>query len=176
MKKIVFTFGGIAGLIMGAMFFITMPMYKAGTLNFDNGMWVGYTTMVIACSLTFFGIRAYRDQHLGGVISFGKAFTTGVLIALVASAIYVISWELVMRIYADDFMQSYSAHAIKVAESKGASAAEVAKLKTDMQQMAESYKNPFFRVGITFMEVFPVAALVALVCAAILRRKEVKAA
>jgi hypothetical protein len=54
MRKVILTYGLIAGTILGAMFFITVPLHKNGTINFENGMWVGYTTMVISLSLVFF--------------------------------------------------------------------------------------------------------------------------
>ena len=56
MKKIVLTYGLIAGAIVGGMMITTMPMFEKGTLNFENGEVVGYTTMVIALSLVFFGV------------------------------------------------------------------------------------------------------------------------
>ncbi len=35
--------------------------------------------------------------------------------------------------------------------------------------MAESYRNPLFRIPMTFIEIFPVGLLVALISAALLR-------
>ena len=80
MKKIVLIYGLIAGVIVGAMMMITMPLYESGTLKFDNGEWLGYTTMVIALSMVFFGVKSYRDNHLGGSITFGNALKVGLLI------------------------------------------------------------------------------------------------
>jgi hypothetical protein len=54
MKKIILVYGLIAGVIVGAMLLITMPLYESGTLKLDNGEWLGYTTMVVALSLVFF--------------------------------------------------------------------------------------------------------------------------
>ena len=38
-----------------------------------------------------------------------------------------------------------------------------------MKAFAESYKNPFYRMPITFTEIFPVGILVSLVSAGLLR-------
>jgi len=37
--------------------------------------------------MVFFGIRSYRDNVGGGTITFGKAFTVGILITLLSCAI-----------------------------------------------------------------------------------------
>ena len=44
-------------------------------------MVIGYTTMVIAFLLIFFGVRSYRDNVAGGTVRFGRAFAVGALIA-----------------------------------------------------------------------------------------------
>src|SRR4051812_21595851 len=93
MKKIVIIYGLIAGAIVGTMLIITMPLYESGTLNFDNGELLGYTTMVVALSMVFFGVKSYRDNYSGGTITFGQGAKVGLLITLIASLIYAMSWE-----------------------------------------------------------------------------------
>ena len=44
-----------------------------------------------------------------------------------------------------------------VARAAGKSAAEIAKFSTEMNAMAEQYKNPLFRMALTFTEILPVA-------------------
>jgi len=173
MKKIVFTFGSIAGVIVTSMFFITMPLYKNGTVNFDNGELIGYTSMVIAFSLIFFGVKSYRDNHLQGVIKFGRAFQVGFLIALVASLFYAVGWEIYFHQFAPDFMNEYANHYIAKAKAGGASALEIQTIMDKMNQEKELYKNPFLRFGITLFEILPVGLLFALVSAAVFRKKEI---
>ncbi len=48
MKKIVITYGLIAGTIVAGMMLITMPMYNSGALKIENGELLGYSTIVIA--------------------------------------------------------------------------------------------------------------------------------
>jgi hypothetical protein len=47
-----------------------MPLYERGVIDFDNGELVGYSSLVLAFLLVFFGILSYRKE-LGGTISFG---------------------------------------------------------------------------------------------------------
>ncbi|HRG10011.1 MAG TPA: DUF4199 domain-containing protein, partial [Cyclobacteriaceae bacterium] len=68
-----------------------MPLWDTGALNFDNGHLVGYTTMVIALSMIFFGIKSFRDNHAAGNITFGKGVLIGVLITLIAGVMYALA-------------------------------------------------------------------------------------
>lgn len=172
MKRIILIYGLIAGTILGGMFAVTAPLWRSGIITFDNGMWVGYTTMVIALSLTFFGIRSYRDNYLGGVISFGTAFRVGISITLIASLLYCIAWEICYRTLFPDFMDIAARHTQETMKNSGATAQEIATKMAKFQKSAESYKNPLIRFAITFMEIFPVGLLITLLSAALLRKKE----
>jgi Protein of unknown function (DUF4199) len=173
MRKIVLVYGGIAGAIVASMFVITMPLYKSGALNMDNGEVIGYTSMVIALSMIFFGIKSYRDQHLMGSISFWKAFQVGILIALIAGLIYAVSWEIYFNLYAPDFMQQYAATSLAKAKAKGLSVEEIQRLSDRMDQMIDLYRNPLWRFLFTLMEILPVGLAITLISAAILRKKEI---
>ena len=61
--------------------------------------------MLVAFSLIFVGIKKYRDQHGEGYISFGKGFKIGLLITLIASTIYVITWLIDYYYFMPDFME-----------------------------------------------------------------------
>lgn len=172
MKRIILTFGLIAGAIVSAMMFITMPMYDQGILNFDNGEIVGYTTMVIALSMIFFGIKSYRDNHLNGSITFGKAFKVGILITLIASLIYVISWEICYHTVASNFTEKYSAHYLEKEKEKASTDAEYQEAVAYMDEFKEQYKKPLIRLGFTFVEIFPVGLIVTLISALLLKRKQ----
>ena len=88
MKKIVIIYGFIAGLIVGGLMLLNMPLWESGVINFDNGELIGYTTMVIALSMVFFGIKSFRDNYNGGAVTFWNAFRVGILITLIASVMY----------------------------------------------------------------------------------------
>lgn len=77
MRKTILTYGLIGGGILAGLMFIQIPFWKNGTLNLDNGEWVGYTVMVVALTLVFMGVKAYRDHHAGGFITFGQGFKVG---------------------------------------------------------------------------------------------------
>ncbi len=170
MKKIVLRFGLASGLILIALSAVMLPCMN-GTVDFDHGEVVGYSAMVLAFLMVFFGVRSYRDNVGGGSIRFGKAVQVGMLITLVTCAMYVIAWEIAYYNFFPDFLDKYSAHVLAKMRAAGESEAAILEKTAELATMAKYYKNPLFNVGITFMEVFPVGLIMTLVSAWILRRK-----
>jgi hypothetical protein len=171
MKKQVLTFGLICGAILGGMTAVMVPLCMNGTTTFDHAEILGYTIQVLAFLLVFFGVRSYRENVGGGTITFGKALQVGILVTLVACAVYVVSWEVVYYNFVPDFGDKYAAHMLQKMQAKGESAQAIEAAKKEMLRFKEIYKNPFYNAGITFLEVFPVGLVVTLVSAAILRKK-----
>jgi Protein of unknown function (DUF4199) len=169
MKKTVLTFGLLAGAILSAMMAMTMPFIEA--IGFDKGELIGYTSMLAAFLLIFFGVRSYRDHLPGGTVRFGQAFVAGVLMTAVAALCYVVTWELVRPRFAPDFMAKYQAHLLEQARADGDNEDEVAQLEAQMAQFAAWYENPFIRMAMTFVEPLPVGLIVSLVSAGILSRR-----
>jgi hypothetical protein len=168
MKKIVWTFGLIAGAVMAVFMCATLPFANA----FDeHSLLIGYAGIVAGFLLVYFGVRSYRDNVLGGTIGFGRAFTVGILIAAIASLCYVATWEVLYYKFMPDFYSKYAQAAVEQARKAGKSDAEIAKTRASMESMAKSAENPAWVAATTFVEPFPVGLVVALVSAGILRRK-----
>src|SRR4029434_3071515 len=108
---------------------------------------IGYTSMVLAFLLIYFGVRSYRDNVLDGRISFGRAFKVGALTAAVASVWYVATWQVVYNKFTPDFMERYQAHVIDKARADGESEAQIAQRQADNEKYARWYKNPVLRAG-----------------------------
>ena len=90
MKKTILTFGLISGVLISLMMAATIPF--ADRIGFDRGEYVGYTTMVLAFLLVFFGIRSFRDDAGGGAITFARGFAVGISITLISCVFYVVTW------------------------------------------------------------------------------------
>lgn len=170
MKKNILIYGLIAGLIVSALMAVTLGMTsKSG--NFDNGMFLGYASMLIAFSMIFVGIKNYRDKYNGGVISFGKSFKIGLLITLIASTIYVIVWLIEEHFFFPDFMEKYTTYELNKLQTSNISAAKLAAETKQLEQAKEWYKNPFFKILMTYAEILPVGLVVTLISSLILKRK-----
>jgi hypothetical protein len=141
--------------------------------GFESNDVLGYAFMVVVFSMTFFGIRNYRNKVLDGIISFGQAFKTGALIAFIGSTMYVAVWLFYYYLFVPDFMDQYTIHVLKEAARDGADL----KAKTEeMAKFKDMYKSPFFVIIITYTEVLPIGLIVALVSALILKKKKTVAA
>ena len=170
MKKTVFVFGLIAGLIVTAMMiYSTIMLYRDN--NFKGSMLLGYAAMIVAFSFIFVGIKNFRDKYNHGVISFGKAFKTGLYITLIASTMYVIVWLIDYYVFIPDFMEKYAACVMNDAKSSGASQTVLDQKAAEMAKYAEMYKNPLFVILLTYAEIFPIGLVIALISALLLKRK-----
>ena len=169
MRKIVLTFGLISGAVLSLLMLATVSF--ADRIGFDRGVIVGYTTMVLAFLLVFFGIRSYRENVGGGQISFGKALTVGLLIMLIACVMYVVTWAFEYRTFFPDFMDKYAAHVIEKARAEGAAPEELTRQTEELKSFKEMYGNPFYFVAFTILEPLPVGLVMTLISAAILRKR-----
>ena len=170
MRKIVLTYGLIAGVILSAMLLVTLTFQEQ--IGFDKGAIVGYTSMVVAFLMVFFGVRSYRDNVAGGSVTFGRAFAVGLMIAVVASVCYVATWEIAYYKFVPDFADKYAAYTIEKARKSGATDAEIAAKVKEMAEFNEMYKNPLANIAITLLEPLPVGIVFALVTAGLLRRRK----
>jgi len=162
----------IYGAISGAITIAVMSLGINSTDTLGEGSssaLFGYTVMLVALILIFLGVKRHRDHDLGGVIKFAPAFGLGLAIAGVAGVFYVIGWEINLAATDYAFVEQYPQAVIAQKEAAGASPEQLQKLTDDMAKFAEQYKNPLYRLPITFMEIFPVGLIVALISAAILR-------
>lgn len=167
MGRIIAVYGAIAGVIVAIGMFINMNFIAS---HGAMGMVAGYLSMLVALIFVFVGVKRYRDVDLGGVIGFWKALGVGLGIGLVASVFYILGWELYMWQTGGTYLTDYIARTVEDMRAAGTPAAEIAKFSADMGAMAERYKNPLFRMALTLTEILPVALLVSIVSAALLRR------
>jgi hypothetical protein len=169
MKKIVLTFGLIAGVIISVL--MGGSLLIANKIGNLHSMVLGYTIMVASFLLVYFGIRSYRDNDLGGQISFGRAFACGILITLITCVCYVAMWEILYFNFMPHFMDSYFAAQIHQVQSSGLDPATTAAKVAAIQHSQQLYQNPFVNMAYTFMEPLPVGLIITLISAAMLRRK-----
>jgi len=169
MKKMVLTFGLISGVVNAALMAVTMKLSEH--FGFDRGMVIGYASMLAAFLMIHFGVRSYRDNVAGGSVRFGRAFVVGALIALISSACYTATWEVMYFSSNSDFLAKYQAHELDAARAKGATPAELQQKTEEMKKFAAMYQNPVINAGMTMMEPLPLGLVIALVSAGALSRR-----
>jgi hypothetical protein len=175
MNKNIIIYGLIAGIVVSTLMLFTVNYYShcEGNVDYNTSMLIGYASMLIAFSLVFVGIRNYRDQYNGGVISFGKAFKIGILIVLIASTIYVLAWLIDYFFFIPDFAEKYSARMLDELKASGASQVEIDQQTKEMQNFATMFKNPLFNAMMTYIEILPVGLVVTTISSLILKRKSI---
>ncbi len=169
MKKIVFTFGLIGGVMISVL--MDSSLLLAHKIGSGHSMLLGYTIMVASFLLVYFGIRSYRDNNLGGHISFGRAFACGILITLITTVCYVATWEVLYFNFMPHFMDGYFAAQIHRVQAAGLDPATTAAQVAAIEHSQQLYQNPLVNMAYTFMEPLPVGLLITLISAAVLRRK-----
>jgi hypothetical protein len=165
MKRTILVFGLISGGLVG------LFLVGASIINFKGGAWFGYTTMIIALSLIYVGVRNFRDKFNDGVISFGKAFRIAIGITLIASTIYVLTWLVEYYFFIPDFMDKYAVELGRQARASGLSPEALQKKLAYIESMRVAYRNPVIVVLYTYAEIFPVGLIISLLTALLLKRR-----
>ena len=169
MKKTVLTFGVLSGVVSAAMMIATVPFLEK--IGFDKGLFVGYTAIVLSLLFVYFGVRSYRDNQLGGRITFGRGFGVGILITLISCVFYVAAWQVVSKNFMPDFADQYTAQVMEEARKSGASEAALTAKAAEMADMKKMMNHPVIGPLMVFIEPFPVGVLMTLISAAVLRKK-----
>ena len=169
MKKTILTFGLISGVFASLMMAATLPLEDK--IGYDKSLVLGYTVIVLAFLMVFFGIRSYRDNNAGGQITFARGFAIGISITLIMCVCYVVSWAISYFNFMHDCMDKYAARIIERAKASGASAAALQAQMDALNKQKQLYENPLYNSAMTFLEPFPVGLLITLISAAVLRKK-----
>ena len=89
-------------------------------------MFVGYASMLLSFFFIYIAVKSYRDKQLGGTISFGKAFVTGLWVAVIASLCYTITWVIFYKGFYPGFMDDMTGRELAKLQQSGKSATEIA--------------------------------------------------
>lgn len=156
---------GIFGGIIVSLVMIAMTWYMKTNPEHEPNAIVGFGSMLFAFIFVILGMKQKRETH-NGVITFGKAFLTGLTISFLISTIYVLVWLIIYYNFFPDFIEKYSEMVLK-----NTSPDELAAKTAEMNQMATWYKNPIMIILLTFMEILPIGIVVSLIGALILKKK-----
>lgn len=164
MNNIILKNGIFGGLIVSAvMCFVTYSMKS--NPDVEPNMFIGFGSMILAFSFIVFGILQQRKAN-NDVISFGNAFKTGILIAFITSTIYVLVWLVIYYNFFPDFIERYGEIVAKNTPSD-----ELAAKQEELEWMKSVYKSPLGIIGMTYVEIFPLGIVFALISALILKKK-----
>ena len=169
MKKNVWKYGLASGLVLAIAMGITVPFEHH--IKATYGMAIGYTIMVLSFLIVFVGVKHYRDTDRGGFIGFGRAFSAGALMMLIACLCYVAMWEVLSATVEKHFAHDYATGMVKRAQNSGLQGPALDAKIAEAHNFEVMYANPLYRMSMTLLEPLPVGLVMALVTAGILRRK-----
>lgn len=170
MLGIILIYGLIGAVIAGGPLLWGMLTFNVNSGQMpENGALIGYATILVALTGVFLGVKHYRDKVKGGVIKFVPALGVGLGISAVASLGWVVAWEISLAMTKFDFVAAYYGAMIEQAQADGATAEKIAQMRTEQEGFASMYSNPVIRMGITFVEMFPIGVVISLISAALLR-------
>lgn len=170
MLWIILIYGLIGAVVAGGPLLWGMLTFDVNSGQMpENGALIGYATILVALTGVFLGVKHYRDKVKGGVIKFVPALGVGLGISAVASLGWVIAWEISLAVTKFDFVAAYYGAMIEQAQADGATAEKIAQMRTEQEGFASMYANPAIRMGITFVEMFPIGVVISLISAALLR-------
>jgi hypothetical protein len=167
MMRIALVYGLVSGLVV-----IGTAIIGFSLSDGQHGPWsmfLGYFVMLLALSSIFVAVKQHRDEALGGVIKFLPALGLGLAIAATAGLAYVLVWEVYLAATNYAFADDYAASLIEAKRAAGVAGEALEKEIAKARAFAAQYRDPLFRVPATFLEIFPVGVIVALISAALLR-------
>ena len=159
--KVALNYGALLGLILAALTLITylFEMYESS--------WFGYISWIVLIIGIFMATKKYRDEQLGGFISYGGALGFGVLIAIFAGIIA----SFVSYIYlgfVDDSFLTYSLEKTEMGMYESGNS-------DDQVETAMSFTKKIFSPGMISISAFFVTAflglIISLITAAFIKRE-----
>lgn len=164
MNKIILKYG-ILGGIAASIIMSSMTVYMKLNPEKTVSMFLGMFTMILAYTFIVLGVLNLRKEN-NDTITLGQAFLSGLGIVFITSTIYVLVWLIIYYNFFPNFMEHYCDLALKQTPPE-----ELVAKKAEMEQYKEMYKSPIGVILLTYMEIFPFGIVVALINAAILKKK-----
>lgn len=161
---------GIFGslVVCGVMVYVTYAMKT--NPDMQPSMALGFGSMFVASLFVLFGILQQKKAD-NDVISFGKAFKTGLFISLIISTIYVLVWLVIYYQFFPDFIEKYGEIMKKVTPPE-----ELPARQEEMEFYKKAYETPLGVIGLTYMEILifilPMTLIYSAIAAFILKKKQ----
>ena len=110
MKNIIKKYGLIGAVICVGVPLLSTLLIESGSEGYGIGEIVGYASIVVAMSLVYFAMRAYRDKENDGHINFGEGMKIGTVISAIGGVAFAAYNLIFVTIIDPDFNEKYFAY------------------------------------------------------------------
>jgi hypothetical protein len=169
MNKTVWTYGLVSGALYVLLMSVSVGAIREHRMTLSDT--IGYSSMLAAALLTFFGIRSYRQNAGQGRLTFLQGLKVGTLITLVSCTCYALAFQIYYFFVSPDFGDVFQACMVKRAELAGSSLEEIAKTAKQAAAIKGLYDHPLTNAAVTFGITMPVGLAASAIAALILRRR-----
>jgi len=169
MKKTALIFGLVSGVVHLGMTVASIPFIYSHSFTMADVL--GWAAIALSALFVFFGIRSYRRRTADGRMTFGRGLAVGILIALVACAFQVVTFEILYFKVFPEFGEKWSACMVDRARAKGGSPQDVAAAEKNAGTFKKLFDDPATNAAVTFATNFPIGLVAAALSAAILRKR-----
>ncbi len=162
MRKIIWLFGIVSGLITGAAFFVNVGQSSLNSSSFET---LRYALIILVFGLAaFFAVRYIQQKLLLGEMNFSRAFLIGFFIIIIASVVHCLMWEIYFINHGHDYVENYLIEIKERLENSSLGQLEIENRYSNQKEIMESYEKYFIvRFGLSFVEVFLIGLIIALV-------------
>jgi hypothetical protein len=168
-NPVVWKFGAISAVVSIALMLVVIPLMATPHYRYADVL--GYSSMVLAALLVFFGIRSYRDQTAPGPLTFGRAFMVGLLITLISCVSYVIAFQIIYFALVPDFGDRFVICMIDRSRDDGGTSQQIEAARLQALSFKQLYDHPVTNAALTFATTIPIGLVATAVSAAILRQR-----
>lgn len=153
MKNAVVRFGVYSGLLATILFLgplVVSPDSFLKPENMASGEVIGYSSMLLAMSLVFFGVRAHRKES-EGAYSFGDGFKAGLLITVVSTVVFYLGNVLVYEVIKPGFLEEFFVFYRDYMIEQGMSDAQLAEMDASYETMSNGWVYAVVMASTTFL-------------------------
>lgn len=154
------------GLFTSAAYILVSLLFYV--LDVDKTSWVQYLVFLVLIAGIVMGIIQFRDKQSGGFLSYGKCFSTGVLISLVVGLIIGVYIYLFMTFFDPGQIEEMAEMAEQKLVDQGMTDEEI----DQAMVIARKFMSPVFSAISSVFSMAFGGAIISLIAAAFLKKND----
>ena len=172
MKSTVYRYGIYSALTLLVIAWVAFFAFGNASLTIQEV--AGYLSMLLAMIFVFLGIRHYRNNVNGGILTFGQGLKIGVLIILIPAVAFglfdILYTEVINPGWKEDY---YAKYVDSLRKSVSADKLDAAIRKAEKEK--EMFSNPAFQFLLIGGTVFVIGFIATIISTLALRRTKAMA-